>query len=233
MDSPVRAWQEWEEGELTGTDENWEQDRYVLTAKQMQEAVTSWNNRSKEMIHEPVDGQISMEEAIQAGEHWFTAMGIGKDSTQEDNTAVYSVNSILSIGKQKDNTSIQQEPYYSFWTVRFSSQVMSTVLYINAVTGQVWGAEITWYQDVSKKQLYEKLEIFVETAGLHPADKAETEINDQGTQAVLAVKNSLLYARIRYSDMTLDKNSIVDYNSSGIVHDKYAVITYDFKANEE
>lgn len=81
MDSPVRAWQEWEEGELTGTDENWEQDRYVLTAKQMQEAVTSWNNRSKEMIHEPVDGQISMEEAIQAGEHWFTAMGIGKDST--------------------------------------------------------------------------------------------------------------------------------------------------------
>ena len=198
VESPVRAWQDW--GDKTEKDEDGE--RYSLSVVQVKDAIESWNRRLGETLHNPVQGQISMEEAVQEGEEWL----------------------------QKGSSRVPLEPYYSFWTVHFSGSYMDAVLYLNAVTGRVWGAEITLYDNLLEELPCEKLGQFVEMAGLQAADGI-AEINEEKTQAVLVVEDDLLYARLDYQNVVLGDNAVVEYTSRELFHDRYVVITYEIITN--
>ena len=78
VESPVRPWQGWGEE----TDEKEDGESYPLTTVQVREAMESWNKRLGEMLHDPVEGQISMEEAVREGEEWMLSMGIGEPGEQ-------------------------------------------------------------------------------------------------------------------------------------------------------
>ncbi len=71
IEAPVFAWQEWE---TEGNEENKENKGRTLTLKQISDAIDSWNNRTGEVIHDPVEGQISMEQAIEQGKAWLAFM---------------------------------------------------------------------------------------------------------------------------------------------------------------
>lgn len=220
VESPVRAWQEWEQKEQTAT--------HKLTMEQMEEAIQFWNNRIGETIHDPVEGQISMEEAIELGKQWLTMMGEKKQ--------IYSITATLSAGYQRESPKKQLEPYYSFWTIEFSNQTVRTTLYLNAVTGQVWSAKIIWNDDIQEK-LYpqEQLKIFIESAGLQAENKTEVTKDDYGMQAHCAVKNSLLYAQVSYQRVDLKEGWILvydDYYNNENLFDSYGMITYNFFTNK-
>lgn len=110
--------------------------------KQAEEAVKSWNNRIGVTLHEQVAGQISMEEAIENGKEWLARMEIG-DVKEE---VSFGVSAKLGVGRQKEDTR-EQEAYYSFWTVTYSNQSMHVVLYLNAVTGNVWGPKSNYMKN--------------------------------------------------------------------------------------
>lgn len=132
-----------------------EDEGYSPTAAQVKEAAESWNDRSGEILHEPVEGQISMEKAIEAGEGWLAAIGIEEGRLQAMDKGMYFVRATLGVGVQKSDHGVAREPYYSFWTVQFCSEAADAILYINAVAGKVWGAELTLYENVPE-QIQEK-----------------------------------------------------------------------------
>ena len=74
MESPVRAREEAENNSGDMDEENSGKSTYIVTSKQMEEAIDKWNSRTGEIVHNPVTGQISMEEAIQTGELWLADM---------------------------------------------------------------------------------------------------------------------------------------------------------------
>lgn len=221
MESPVRMWQGWADG-------NTDRERYSLTTVQVKDAIESWNNRQGETLHDPVEGQISMGEAVQEGEEWLKLIGMKEDLHGAD-TELNFVEATLAVGVQKDTLRVPLEPYYSFWTVHFSGPYLDVVLYLNAVTGKVWSAKITLYDNLLQELSYEKLGQFVEMAGLHTADDV-AEINEEKTQAVLMVEDDLLYARLGYQIVTIEENSMVEYTSREQFHDRYVVITYEILA---
>lgn len=225
-ESPVRAWQEW--GDKTEKDEDGE--KYSLSVVQVKDAIESWNRRMGETLHNPVQGQISMEEAVQEGEEWLMSMGIEEGETQRTDVGLKLVKATLGVGVQKGSSRVPLEPYYSFWTVHFSGSYTDTVLYLNAVTGRVWGAEITLYDNLPEELPCEKLGWFVEMAGLQVADGI-AEINEEKTQAVLVVEDDLLYARLDYQNVALGNNAVVEYTSRELFHDRYVVITYEIITN--
>ena len=134
--------------------------------------------RLGETLHDPVEGQISMEEAVQEGEEWLISMGIGEGEAQGADDGLKFVKAALGVGIQKGSSKVQLEPYYSFWTVHFSGSYTDAVLYLNAVTGRVWRAEVTLYDNLPEELPCEKLECFVEMAGLKVTDDA-AEINEE------------------------------------------------------
>ncbi len=101
VESPVLTWQGQYDNEKAEAVDNTDMERYMLTAEQIEEAITGWNNRTSETVHSPVEGQISMEEAIQSGENWLESMEL-KEKGEETDT--HFVNAVLGIPKQQESS---------------------------------------------------------------------------------------------------------------------------------
>lgn len=234
VESPVRAWSGWKENEES---ENIYHDKSMLTEEQIADVIECWNSRETEFIHNPVEGQISMEEAIQVGEKWIAEMGVSKGNEQGTDMLLYSVKATLGVGEQKGDTGKQLEPYYSFWMVEFSGQSRKIVMYVNAVTGKVWRAKVSLYDDLPEKMPYENLCLFVEMAGFTETDAESIVVNKDGTQAVLEMEDSLLYGLVEYYYMTFSEKGYYDIqenenNNGEAVFDKgYMEITYEILPN--
>lgn len=215
-ESPIRAWENDRESamrEATGGES--------LNIEQVEKVISSWNNRTEIILHEPVPGQISMEEAIRAGENWLTEMHIRKKT----DVMAHSINAMLGAGGQMEYTGETLEAYYSFWTVQYSSQSMGATLYINAVTGKVWGAEIT-LENTLEESPDERLRLFVELAGLQIGedDSAVIYSGEFGTE--IAIQGRRLYAQENIYD------TVKSYGDN-LAENGYKTIVYRLLANEK
>lgn len=191
VESPVREWKGGENRDesVGGIDTN--DKKNPLSMKQVEEAVESWNNRTEVTLHEQVAGQISIEEAIENGKKWLAEMETG-DGKKE---VSFGVSAELGVGRQKEDTG-EQEAYFSFWTVTYSNQSMNAVLYLNAVTGNVWGAEIKRYEKQPKEiSSDDRLRLFVKLAGLQAADEVSPIMDSGETKSEVTIKESHLYAQ--------------------------------------
>lgn len=205
VESPVREWNGGKNGDgsIGGTDGN--DKKPSLSVKQAEEAVKSWNNRIGVTLHEKVAGQVSMEEAIGNGKRWLAQMETG-DGKEE---ASFFINAELGVGGQKRDIR-EQEAYFSFWTVTYSNQSMDAVLYLNAVTGNVWGAEIRRYEEPPKKSSGDRLRLFVKLAGLQAAEDVASN-GSEGTDSIIAIKGSRLYAQEQSYEMAVQSENGYEY----------------------
>jgi hypothetical protein len=222
VEAPVRSWQGQDDGEDGETDEEPDNTGYALTTGQIEDILSCWNSRTGVTVHNPVNGQISMEDAIKEGKKWLVEMVIGENGLED--TETYSVSATLGIATQKVSVGAQSEPYYSFWTVQFSSSSMYAVLYLNAVTGKVWGAEITLYEDMPEEIPYERLVHFVELSGLQTSNTNITK-NQEGTQAMLKVDDSHIFAEMKFQNIQayngkdfMDNNEMLHYEKVRIIY---------------
>lgn len=221
IESPVLAWQGYgddaESKKTIGADgENTDSAVPVLTMEQMEDAIRSWNDRKGELLHNPVEGQLSMEEAAAVGEEWMVKMGFWKaDKTDAE---VYNVKATLSMGYADTNAAakIQLEPYYSFWTIQFADENKYAILYLNAVTGGVWGAEINLYDGgvFSIQSLYENLELFVELAGFQASGQVAVS-SPQSNQTILAIEGSSLCAEATQYSMAIAEAGYYEIGKKG------------------
>ena len=60
----------------------WEEDQPAgdadaqsrLETERIEQVIRTWKESDREFLHEPVEGQLSMEEAFEAGQEWINAM---------------------------------------------------------------------------------------------------------------------------------------------------------------
>lgn len=110
-------------------------------------------------------------------------------------------------------------------------------MYVNAVTGKVWRAKVSLYDDLPEKMPYENLCLFVEMAGFTEIDAESIVVNKDGTQAVLEMEDSLLYGLAEYYYIPFSEKGYYDIQKNGINHveevfDKgYMEITYEILPN--
>ena len=170
MESPVLAWQSAETGEeYDGQDgeplvRDKEED-LTLTEKEIEQVIRYRKNCEGELLHDPVKGQITMEQAFAAGENWLVEMGFWDHSRTHAEPLLRRAS--LGTKTAKEGLHMPIEPYYSFWTVRFSGADMYVSLSVNAMTGRVWDAKITLYdiENVNNDKSLDKLERFIRLAG--------------------------------------------------------------------
>lgn len=205
VESPVREWEGRRNGDGSIGDTDSNNKKKSISVKQIEEAVKSWNNRTGVTLHEQVAGQVSMGEAIGNGKKWLAEMEIGEEKKE----ASFSVNAELGVGRQKEDTE-EKEAFFSFWTVTYSNQAMDAVLYLNAVTGNVWGAEIKLYEEQKEKSSDDRLKLFVRLAGLQAVADAPS-IGSEGTESVIEIKGSRLYAQEQSYEMEVQFENDYEY----------------------
>lgn len=196
VETPVRAWQEPDRNGEMENSESSDKERYALTTEQMEGVLAYWKEHTGITVHNPVTGQISMDEVVKTGKEWLANMELLENAQVKDAESV-SVSATLGIAGQEVSHGVQLEPYYSFWVMRFESKTMNAVLYLNAVTGEVYQADMTLYEGFPEKMPYEKLERFVELSGLRTSD-ADMVRNQEGTQAILKIDDSRMYAEMAF-----------------------------------
>ena len=190
VESPVRAWQEQGRGGEENAEES-DYEGYVPTAEQMEEVIRCWEESMTMIVHNPVNGQMSMEEALERSEQWLVDMG-----ATEPDVESYFISAMLGVAARDASTNVQLEPYYSSWIVQYSNESMEAILYLNAVTGMVWSAEITLFEDIPEEMPYEILFLFVELAGF--CEFGDIVEMPDDTQAVLLLGDSTLCAQMNF-----------------------------------
>lgn len=237
MESPVLAWQSAETGEeYDGQDgeplvRDKEED-LTLTEKEIEQVIRYRKNCEGELLHDPVKGQITMEQAFAAGENWLVEMGFWDHSRTHSEPLLHRAS--LGTKTAKEGLHMPIEPYYSFWTVRFSSTDMYVSLSVNAMTGRVWDAKITLYdiENVNNDKSLDKLERFIRLAGIEAPVEQYVEISDSGSWISMAVKESPLYAQMRGYDVVvsvmdeiMESDGSKDVSSQTVI--EYRLMVYE------
>ena len=237
MESPVLAWQSAETGEeYDGQDgeplvRDKEED-LTLTEKEIEQVIRYRKNCEGELLHDPVKGQITMEQAFAAGENWLVEMGFWDHGRTHAEPLLHRAS--LGTKTAKEGLHMPIEPYYSFWTVRFSSTDMYVSLSVNAMTGRVWDAKITLYdiEKVNNDKSLDKLERFIRLAGIEAPVEQYVEISDSGSWISMAVKESPLYAQMRGYDVVvsvmdeiMESDGSKDVSSQTVI--EYRLMVYE------
>ena len=114
-----------------------------LSIKLMADVLKNWQLGGDVRYHDPYNGQLTMEEAIQTARS--DLLFICGDGTLPEVTLTddYTQTNAFLYSMQTSKTAVMaMNPAYSFWSVDLSSNRVSMNLTLNAITGQIWMARI-------------------------------------------------------------------------------------------
>lgn len=166
-----------------------------LTASEIYRVLDRWESPGSPQPHEPTEGQLNMEQAIDAAKEWLAYFcqnrWLPAEAIDYDKTNAYLSINIVELELVEENPLINEdeirddallEPFYSYWTVSFSGAGMQTTLIINAGTGQIWQAEIVSnttnisFNDISKGELLAAFADYIDTGGMDGLVQINAEI---------------------------------------------------------
>ena len=142
----------------------------TLSIEDIQAVVGNWSTRVGLYVHEPVEGQITMKEAVKSVDEWLIKMGLSEGIYAGNST----VRSTLNVAKSKKEQPDLLSPVYSFWEVVVYGDELDGTFYVNAVTGQIWEAHISMLSNVRGFSENQLLESFIYLAGLIPKVQENT-----------------------------------------------------------
>lgn len=183
----------------------------VLSAEKIMDIINRWKDASCEKLpHEPMEGQLSMEQAISGGKSWIDSMKRAGECAAGEEIVFHEVTAVLETCVKPEESRLQIDRYDSYWKLNFSSEQFRVCLYMNAVTGQVWEAWVEQYEeskDYAEDNHRAELEMFAELAGMNTEKISESEVEDKKIK--LFFESTPLYVERAYSS-----NEIVEYQKN-------------------
>ena len=162
-----------------------------LTVSEMAAVLQNWESWGEVRPHGPFTGQITMEQAIAAGEAglmYFVEHGMFP-------AEVLAMDIDFTRAWLGINTPVAQAPqphelFYSFWTVMFVNDFANVTLRINAVTGEIWSVTV-YYSDTLQAEMGVEmgdieiaLAIFMRYLGLEPDGEVMRKNNIEGRATI-------------------------------------------------
>ncbi len=174
-----------------------------LTPEKVAAILALWESGGDEQPHEPRAYQLTMEAAMEAAKNSLYDFVDG--GLLPEQALVYNkVNAYLCQRQGKALLPSELEPYCSYWTVTFSGADISATLVLNAVSGQIWRADLEYtHSGESKIDLAEALALFTAPLGFQEEKVSLSE----NVLANIRFENGLLYATLRKRSGMRDKAS--------------------------
>jgi len=141
--------------------------------------------------HEPVEGQLNMEQALTAAEtglsyfstHGIIPLELLEDEFTRTNASLWENRPAMK-GNQPNmrvRVSTKLPPEYSYWAITFDNEKISIRLTLNAVTGAIWRADVFSYQAgtiLTELDVVEMIEIYAAYLGLDGGDSLTFIVNE-------------------------------------------------------
>jgi len=122
--------------------------KVTLSTREIANILKVWQSSQRQHYHDPYDGQLTMEEAINAansGVSYFCENGaLPKEILASDFTQTSAFLYDVQVTRQAPaGVSPAPDPAYSFWSVSLSNRDVAVNLTLNAQTGRIWLADIS------------------------------------------------------------------------------------------
>jgi hypothetical protein len=179
-------------------------ERPLFSEVEIARILLNWETDGEEQLHEPIKGQLDMEQAIARGEDglaYFYDQGV----IPEELLAYEKTSAYLCQKRPGDGKSQALSPDYSYWVLSFTGKNGYLMLTLNAVTGQIWRLELksnltaTVVKEI--KTVEQILDVFIGYVGLTGSGKYMVD----GEAAFKSFADGRLYA-IAQSNLILDSN---------------------------
>jgi hypothetical protein len=187
---------------VTGDDTS--SERPLFSEVEIARILLNWETDGEGQLHEPIEGQLGMEQAIDRGKDglaYFYEQGV----IPEELLAYEKTSAYLCQKRPGDGGSQALSPYYSYWMLSFTGENGYIMLTLNAVTGQIWKLELkvnltaTVVKEV--KTVEQILDVFIDYVGLTGSGMYMVD----GMTASKSFADGMLYA-IAQSIPVLDSN---------------------------
>lgn len=114
-----------------------------LTGEELLQAMSCLESTSEKYAHEPMPGQLSMTEAVQSAMGWLGDFLLPHLGREEAIPKEYQLSCYLWAGSDEENRGKSSDLLSGYWEVSLAGEEMESVLFLNAVTGQVLKAWIS------------------------------------------------------------------------------------------
>lgn len=117
----------------------------ILSEEMIEKVLIVWEEGGYKQLHEPLEGQMTMEQAIAAGRNWIAVLsekGILPYYLKEcsfDKTDAKLCTLDLEVSFEKT--------LLSLWEIEYIEQNTKIILSIHAASGQIWKADISMNED--------------------------------------------------------------------------------------
>ncbi len=131
------------EGDLPQIEEDFKEE--IISEEIMAKILFVWGNGGSERFHEPMPGQMNMEQAIETGRGWIDMMvenhifptELYEGEFENLNAVLCSIDSQVSL----------EDELISYWKVTFKEDDIEIILRIHAISGQVWQADVSMKEE--------------------------------------------------------------------------------------
>lgn len=187
--------------------------RKSMTNEEIQKILENWESVEAEVLHEPIGEQIKIEQAIEIGEKWLSDLdetGILPEGLfQKDYD---SIGARLFAKPEENVVTMREKENSSYWEVTFVNKEISVVLTINAIQGQVWGANIKCYLEevnFNTVEIMRILDYFMESLNFYVEGTTLMEFQDESfastnhesdLYSAVASKSGFMMTDIRVSE---------------------------------
>lgn len=117
----------------------------ALSEDVMAEILKVWEAGGRELLHEPLAGQMDMEQAVKAGRGWIGSLA--ENNILPSCLAEGLFDSTSAVLCTLDGETTLGESLISYWRVIYMKGGVKIILTIHAVSGQVWDADISMRED--------------------------------------------------------------------------------------
>ena len=185
---------------------------------ELADVVKTWENEQVEYPHEPGNGQLSMEEAVEISQNWVKNFYKKYRKQQlkgiQDLTKYSKVSANLCMKQKEPSKEDTFVVMYSYWKVAVVDEITRAEFILNAATGQILDVFMFSYYtgmnflDISqKKVLHEYVRTF------DPEKKKR--VKKDGVFRYEVLKKGKLYALLRVS------NSLPNWEENGYEYGNY------------
>lgn len=155
-----------------------------LTEEELLQLVHNLEQKEEIQPHEPLEGQLTMVQAINCSEAWLKEFLLSGFAVSDFPAKEYRVSCYLW-APENPGTDLEASPWLSCWTVSLSDQNIDASLTLNAASGQVLDASVSCSASVfspDSEDLLTLLEKYAASFGLE-GDDILISIEDKDTIA--------------------------------------------------
>ncbi|MCM1181534.1 MAG: hypothetical protein NC347_14870 [Clostridium sp.] len=119
----------------------------VLSEEEIAKVLSVWEAGGREIPHEPLEGQMSMEQAIEKGNWWIANMA--KEEVLPDEMLTGDFDSTTAKLYTLENETDIEMQMLSMWEITYKKDDVTIDMKIHAWSGEVWMADITMDEEIA------------------------------------------------------------------------------------